>query len=73
MEKDIRPFIESIAVMADPETDKVNIKMTLIYIEQQCVKPEQILESINNQNSAVFLIDPTIEIHREKLLITADA
>ena len=73
VEKDIRPFIESIAVMADPETDKVNIKMTLIYIEQQCVKPEQILESINNQNSAVFLIDPTIEIHREKLLITADA
>lgn len=73
VEKDIRPFIESIAVFADPETDKVNIKMTLIYIEQQCVKPEQILESINNQNSAVFLIDPTIEIHREKLLITADA
>ena len=73
VEKDIRPFIESIAVFADPETDKVNVKMTLIYIEQQCVKPEQILESINNQNSAVFLIDPTIEIHREKLLITADA
>lgn len=73
VEKDIRPFIESIAVMADPETDKVNIKMTLIYIEQQCVKPEQILESINNQKCAVFLIDPTIEIHREKLLITADA
>jgi radical SAM-linked protein len=73
VEKDIRPFIESIAVFADPETDKVNIKMTLIYIEQQCVKPEQILESINNQNSVVFLIDPTIEIHREKLLITADA
>ncbi|PKM59038.1 MAG: hypothetical protein CVU99_15540 [Firmicutes bacterium HGW-Firmicutes-4] len=73
VEKDIRPFIESIAVFADSETDKVNIKMTLIYIEQQCVKPEQILESINNQNSVVFMIDPTIEIHREKLLIKADA
>ena len=73
VEKDIRPFIESIAVFADPETDKVNVKMTLIYIEQQCVKPEQILESINNQKCAIFLIDPTIEIHREKLLITADA
>ncbi len=72
VEKDIRPFIESIAVFADPEKDKVNVEMTLIYIEQQCVKPEQILESINNQNSAVFLIDPTIEIHREKLLIKAD-
>ena len=73
VEKDIRPFIESIAVFADPETDKVNVKMTLIYIEQQCVKPEQILESINNQKCAIFLIDPTIEIHREKLLIKADA
>lgn len=73
VEKDIRPFIESIAVFADPEIDKVNVTMTLIYIEQQCVKPEQILESINNHYSAVFLIDPTIEIHREKLLITADA
>ena len=73
VEKDIRPFIESIAVFADPETDKVNVKMTLIYIEQQCVKPEQILESINNQKCAIFLIDPTIESHREKLLIKADA
>ncbi len=73
VEKDIRPFIESIAVFADPETDKVNVKMTLIYIEQQCVKPEQILESINNQKCAIFLIDPSIEIHREKLLIKADA
>lgn len=73
VEKDIRPFIESIAVFADPETDKVNVKMTLIYIEQQCVKPEQILESINNQKCAIFLIDPAIEIHREKLLIKADA
>ena len=27
VEKDIRPFIESIAVFADPETDKVNVKM----------------------------------------------
>ncbi|MDO9493841.1 TIGR03936 family radical SAM-associated protein [Acetobacterium sp.] len=73
VEKDIRPFIESISVFADPEKDKVNVKMTLVYIEQQCVKPEHVLESINNQNSAVFLIDPTIEIHREKLLINADA
>lgn len=73
VEKDIRPFIESIAVFTDQEKDKVNVEMTLIYIEQQCVKPEHVLESINNQNSAVFLIDPTIEIHREKLLIKADA
>ncbi|MDK2941322.1 MAG: hypothetical protein PWP56_835 [Acetobacterium sp.] len=73
VDKDIRPFIESIAVFADSEKDKVNVKMTLIYIEQQSVKPEHVLESVNNQNSTVFLIDPTIEIHREELIIKADA
>lgn len=73
VEKDIRPFIESISVFADAEIDHVNVKMTLIYIEQQCVKPEQVLESFNNQFSAVFVIDPTIELHREKLLLKANA
>ncbi|AWW25621.1 TIGR03936 family radical SAM-associated protein [Acetobacterium carbinolicum] len=73
VDKDIRPFIESIAVFADSEKDKVNVKMTLIYIEQQSVKPEHVLESVNNQNSTVFLIDPTIEVHREELIIKADA
>ncbi|MBI4856600.1 MAG: DUF2344 domain-containing protein [Acetobacterium woodii] len=73
VEKDIRPFIEAISVSPDEETDKANIKMTLVYIDQQCVKPEHILTSINNQNGAVFIIDPTIEIHREELLIKADS
>lgn len=73
VEKDIRPYIEAIAVFADPEKDKCNVTMTLRYIEQQCVKPEQVLESINNQNSQLFLIDPTIEIHRQELLLEADA
>nr|WP_320025885.1 TIGR03936 family radical SAM-associated protein [uncultured Acetobacterium sp.] len=73
VEKDIRPFIEAITVSPDEENDKVNVNMTLVYIDQQCVKPELILTSINNQNGAVFIIDPTIEIHREKLLIKADS
>ncbi|WP_303870151.1 TIGR03936 family radical SAM-associated protein [Acetobacterium wieringae] len=73
VEKNIRPFIESISVFPDSEIDHVNVKMTLIYIEQQCVKPEQVLASFNDQISAVFVIDPTIELHREKLLLKADA
>lgn len=73
VEKDIRPFIESISVSEDEENDKVNVNMILVYIDQQCVKPERVLESINNQNGDVFLINPTIEIHREKLLIRADS
>lgn len=47
VDKDIRPFIESIAVFADSEKDKVNVKMTLIYIEQQSVKPEHVLERLS--------------------------
>ncbi len=73
VEKDIRPFIESITVYDDAEKDKVNLQMTLKYIEQQCVKPEQVLASFNEQHGAVFVIDPTLELHREKLLLKADA
>lgn len=73
VEKDIRPFIESILVSEDEENDMVNVNMILVYIDQQCVKPERVLESINNQNGDIFLINPTIEIHREKLLIRADS
>lgn len=73
VKKDIRPFIEAISVSPDEVSEKAQINMTLVYIDQQCVKPELILTSINNQNSAVFIIDPTIEIHREKLLIKADS
>ncbi|KAF5088282.1 MULTISPECIES: TIGR03936 family radical SAM-associated protein [Acetobacterium] len=73
VQKNIRPFIESISVCADAEIDHVNVKMTLIYIEQQCVKPEQVLASFNDQIRAVFVIDPTIELHREKLLLKVDA
>lgn len=73
VEKDIRPFIQALEVLAGPEKDTVIVKMTLNYIEQQCVKPEQVLESINGLNRPVFVIDPTIAIHREKLLLTTDA
>ncbi|MBC3889799.1 DUF2344 domain-containing protein [Acetobacterium paludosum] len=73
VEKDIRPFIESISVnQEDDKNDPINVKMTLVYIEQQCVKPELVLESVNNLNGAIFIIDPTIECHRHKLLLKAD-
>jgi radical SAM-linked protein len=72
VEKNIRPFIESIQVKETNETDTVDIVMLLNYIEQQCVKPEHILESLNNQGRAVFRLDPTIEIHREKLHIKGE-
>jgi len=73
VEKDIRPFVESISIcQEDDKNDQANVNMTLVYIEQQCVKPELVLESINHLNGAVFIIDPTIEYHRYKLLFKAD-
>lgn len=71
VEKDIRPFIESIHIAKTEEADKVDILMTLNYIDQQCVKPEHILENINNQGEVIFILDPTIEIHRKELHIKA--
>ncbi len=73
VEKDIRPFIESLVIIEDDEKERLNLKMTLRYIDQQSVKPEHIIERINNQNGVIFLIDPTTRIHREKLLLNADS
>jgi len=73
VEKNIRPFIESISVcQLDGESDRVNIEMILIYIDQQCVKPERVLESINSLYGNAFIVDPTIECHRQKLLLKAE-
>lgn len=73
VEKDIRPFIESLLLIEDDDKEKMNIRMILLYIDQQCVKPEQIIESINNQNDIIFLIDPTTRVHREKLILHVDS
>lgn len=73
VEKDIRPYIESISI--NPEATKkefATIDMSLYYIKQQCVKPELILASINEKIDDLFILDPTIEIHRKNLILESD-
>ena len=72
VEKDIRQFIQSISVsQSDGDSEQAEIGMTLNYIDQQCVKPELVLDSINRLYGEVFMIDPTIECHRQELLLKA--
>ena len=72
VEKDIRPFIDSLRINSEKATEKcATILMSLCYIEQQCVKPELILASINEEIGDLFIIDPTIQIHRKKLILEA--
>jgi len=73
IEKNIRPFMESIVINPEETTDELaTIEMFLNYIEQQCVKPELILTSINEQVRELFIIDPTIQIHRKSLILVGD-
>lgn len=70
VEKDIRPFIESLSIISEKTSDELaTIEMSLLYIKQQCVKPELILASINAEVENLFVIDPTIQIHRKHLIL----
>lgn len=70
VEKDIRPFIDSLSIISEETTDQLaTIDMSLCYIEQQSVKPELILASINAEVEDLFIIDPTIQIHRKQLIL----
>lgn len=64
--KNIRPFIEDIDVVAF-EKDQAVLKMSLLYIEQQSVKPELVLQTINELQKEVFSLDPTVVLHRKAL------
>ncbi|WKY48858.1 TIGR03936 family radical SAM-associated protein [Eubacteriaceae bacterium ES3] len=69
--QNIRPFIENITI--EEVTDKlVKIGIDVLYDDQKTVKPELILTSFNENESPVFLIDPTILIHRKDLILEND-
>jgi len=74
VEKDIRPFIDFLSIISEKTTDKLaTIDMSLCYIKQQCVKPELILASINAEVEDLFIIDPTIQIHRKQLVLEEES
>ncbi|MGL4607806.1 MAG: TIGR03936 family radical SAM-associated protein [Eubacteriaceae bacterium] len=68
VEKNIRPFIKNIECLS--VEDGYSIRLNLAYVEQQCVKPELVLQSINNYEDTDFFIDQGIKIHREKLILS---
>lgn len=70
VEKEIRAFIKSIALTKIDDLGRATFNISLNYLDQQTVKPELILESINKEEKLIFEIDPTILIHRKALTIS---
>ncbi|MEG0494963.1 MAG: TIGR03936 family radical SAM-associated protein [Eubacterium sp.] len=66
--RNIRLFIKSIEIISKNQ-DSVCLDMNLLYIEQQCIKPEIILQNINDVMEPVFKIDPTIVLWRKDMTL----
>lgn len=64
--KNIRPFIQDIRVLSVQEGTAV-LELRLRYIEQQSVKPELVLQTVNETVKPCFAIDPTIVMTRKEL------
>lgn len=64
--KNIRPFIQDIRVLSVQNGTAV-LALRLKYIEQQSVKPELVLQTVNQAVKPCFIIDPTIVMIREEL------
>ncbi len=70
VEKEIRSFIKSIVLTKFDDLERATLNVSLNYLDQQTVKPELILESINKEEKLIFEIDPTILIRRKALIIS---
>ena len=64
--KNIRPFIQDIRVLSIQEGN-AELELRLKYLEQQSVKPELVLQTVNQSVKPCFVIDPTIVMTREAL------
>ncbi|GFZ22547.1 radical SAM protein [Lacrimispora indolis] len=64
--KNIRPFIKDIRVLSVQKGNAV-LELRLKYLEQQSVKPELVLQTVNQSVNPCFVIDPTIVMTREAL------
>ena len=64
--KNIRPFIQDIRVLSIEKGNAV-LELRLKYLEQQSVKPELVLQTVNQSVKPCFVIDPTIVMTREEL------
>ncbi len=64
--KNIRPFIQDIRVLSIQEGN-AELELRLKYLDQQSVKPELVLQTVNQSVKPCFVIDPTIVMTREAL------
>lgn len=64
--KNIRPFIQDIRVLSIQEGN-AELELRLKYLDQQSVKPELVLQTVNQSVKPCFIIDPTIVMTREAL------
>ncbi|WP_270504679.1 TIGR03936 family radical SAM-associated protein [Eubacterium limosum] len=64
--KNIRPFIQDIRVLSTQEGN-AELELRLKYLDQQSVKPELVLQTVNQSVKPCFVIDPTIVMTREAL------
>lgn len=64
--KNIRPFIQDIRVLSIQDGN-AELELRLKYLEQQSVKPELVLQTVNQSVKPCFVIDPTIVMTREAL------
>lgn len=64
--KNIRPFIQDIRVLSIQDGN-AELELRLKYLEQQGVKPELVLQTVNQSVKPCFIIDPTIVMTREAL------
>lgn len=64
--KNIRPFIQDIRVLSIQEGN-AELELRLKYLDQQSVKPELVLQTVNQSVNPCFVIDPTIVMTREAL------
>ncbi|MDO4288368.1 MAG: TIGR03936 family radical SAM-associated protein [Eubacterium sp.] len=63
--KNIRPFIKNIEVVS--AACQAELNLSLAYIDQQSVKPELVLQTVNDTQGEIFVIDPTLRLHRRAL------
>lgn len=64
--KNIRPFIQDIRVLSIQDGN-AELELRLKYLDQQSVKPELVLQTVNQSVKPCFVIDQTIVMTREAL------
>jgi len=67
IEKEVRPFIGTIEVL-EVQDDRYQLEMRLAYLSQESIKPELVLETLNQAwGEELFELDPSLKIQRKEM------